>query len=66
MQGFGLSQNFWLLDLATKGRRQVTKLNQRDAMRGFDISPDGKQIVFDRSRDNSDIVLIDLPSRARR
>jgi Tol biopolymer transport system component len=66
MQGFGLSQNFWLLDLATKGRRQVTKLNQRDAMRGFDISPDGKQIVFDRSRDNSDIVLIDLPSPARR
>jgi len=29
-------------------------------MRTFDVSPDGKQIVFDRLRDNSDIVLIDL------
>jgi hypothetical protein len=27
----------------------------------FDITPDGKQIVFDRLRDNSDIVLIDRP-----
>jgi hypothetical protein len=29
-------------------------------MRTFDITPDGKHIVFDRIRDNSDIVLIDL------
>jgi hypothetical protein len=27
----------------------------------FDITPDGKAIVFDRSRENSDIVLIELP-----
>ena len=27
----------------------------------FDISSDGKRIVFDRSRDNSDVVLIDVP-----
>jgi hypothetical protein len=27
----------------------------------FDITPDGKQIVFDRSRENSDIAVIDLP-----
>jgi hypothetical protein len=26
-------------------------------MRTFDITPDGKQIVFDRLRENSDIVL---------
>jgi hypothetical protein len=31
------------------------------AMLTFDITPDGKQIVFDRLRENSDIVLIDLP-----
>ena len=29
----------------------------------FDISSDGKHIIFDRSSDNSDIVLIDLPQR---
>jgi hypothetical protein len=32
-------------------------------MRTFDITPDGRQIVFDRLRENSDIVLIDLPAR---
>jgi len=26
----------------------------------FDIAPDGKHIVFDRLRENSDLVLIDL------
>jgi MinD-like ATPase involved in chromosome partitioning or flagellar assembly len=29
-------------------------------MRSFDISPDGTTIVFDRLREKSDIVLIDL------
>jgi hypothetical protein len=29
----------------------------------FDITPDGKHIVFDRIRQNSDIVLIDLPKK---
>ena len=33
------------------------------AMQTFDITPDGKQIVFDRLRENSDIVLIDLPAK---
>ena len=28
--------------------------------RDFDVSPDGTHIVFDRLRDNSDIVLMDL------
>ena len=61
MQGHLLSQDFWLLDLATKKTRPLTNLNNSAAMRTFDITPDGKQIVFDRLRENSDIVLIDLP-----
>jgi Tol biopolymer transport system component len=59
-QGFGLSQDFWMLDLQTKASRRLTQLNHQAATWGFDISPDGKQIVFDRSRNASDIVLIDL------
>ena len=31
-------------------------------IRTFDITPDGRHIVFDRQRENSDIVLIDLPN----
>ena len=30
-------------------------------IRTFDITPDGKQIVFDRVAENSDIVLIQRP-----
>ena len=41
--------------------RQLTRLSDQGALRTFDITPDGKAIVFDRSRENSDIVLIDLP-----
>jgi hypothetical protein len=30
-------------------------------VRAFDITPDGAHIVFDRLRENSDVVLIELP-----
>jgi Tol biopolymer transport system component len=55
------TQDFWILDMATKTTRQLTHLTENATMRTFDITPDGKQIVFDRLRENSDIVLIDLP-----
>jgi hypothetical protein len=54
-------QDFWLLDVRTKKIRQLTRLSTSGAMRTFDVTPDGKYIVFDRSRDNSDIVLIERP-----
>jgi Tol biopolymer transport system component len=55
------SPDFWLLDLATGNRRQLARLGNQGAQRTFDLSPDGKSIVFDRSRQNSNIVLIDVP-----
>jgi hypothetical protein len=63
MQESLVSEDFWILDLPSKQARPLTRLNHRAAMRSFDISSDGKRIVFDRSRDNSDIVLIDVPRR---
>ncbi len=56
-------QNFWLLDLTTMSRRQLAGLSQGGRIRWFDITLDGQHIVFDRSVDNSDIVLIDLPKK---
>ena len=53
-------QNFWLFDMRTGSRRQLTDLAQDAAIRSFDVSRDGKQIIFDRIRDNADVVLIDL------
>ena len=61
MVGPNDAQDFWLLDLKTLKSRPLTRLANTDAMRTFDVTPDGKQIVFDRMRSNSDIVLIDLP-----
>jgi Tol biopolymer transport system component len=54
-------QNFSLLDLTTGKLRDLTNLSRQFITRSFDVSPDGKQILFDRYRQNSDIVLIDLP-----
>jgi len=55
--------DFWILDFSTKKSRPVAHLTDVTRIQSFDITPDGKQIVFDRLRENSDIVLIDLPSR---
>jgi Tol biopolymer transport system component len=56
-----MSLDFWRLDFATRHTRQLTRLANRGAVGAFDITPDGRYIVFDRSRENSDVVLIDLP-----
>jgi serine/threonine protein kinase/Tol biopolymer transport system component len=66
MQGLVISQDFRLLDLETGRSRQLTTFNHGEAMWGFDVSPDGKQIVFDRARNASDIVLIELPRNPAR
>ena len=63
MQGEFRHKNFWMLDLATGKLRQLTNLKPGFSVRNFDISSDGKRILFDRSRENSDIVLIDLSAR---
>jgi serine/threonine protein kinase/Tol biopolymer transport system component len=51
---------FRLLDFATGQTRELARLTRRARTLTFDITPDGKRIVFDRLQDNSDIVLIEL------
>jgi hypothetical protein len=60
MQGEPSAQNLWLLDLGTMKTRELTRLDSAGRIRNFDISPDGN-IVFDRLRGNSHVVLIDRP-----
>lgn len=55
-----LRQNFWIVDLESGQRRQLTNLKPGYSIGSFDVSLDGRQIIFDRVRQNSDIVLIDL------
>jgi Tol biopolymer transport system component len=65
MQGMLAASDFWLLDLVTQKTRQLSNLHKSAAMRTFDITPDGRSIVFDRLQENSDIVLIDLAREQR-
>jgi Tol biopolymer transport system component len=62
LQGFFRSLDFWLLHLETGQLRRLTDLTQSgSAIKSFDVSPDGSQIVFDRIHQSSDVVLIELP-----
>jgi Tol biopolymer transport system component len=56
-------QDFWLLDVASGERRRLTRLRPGESLRRFDVSPDGARIVFERVRQNSDVVLIELDGR---
>lgn len=54
------TKEFWALNISTGMTRRIVSLNTHDEIRAFDIAANGTQIVFDRLRENSDIVLIEL------
>jgi dipeptidyl aminopeptidase/acylaminoacyl peptidase len=63
IQGETPEQDFWRIDLPSNRLTRLTALKPGFEMRSFDISPDGRQILFDRYRENPDLVLIDLPRK---
>lgn len=63
MKGDISDKEFWRVDLTTGRERQLTKLRRGFAIGDFDVSPEGREIIFDRTREESDIVLFDLPDR---
>ena len=63
MKGDISHKEFWLVDLKTGRERQLTRLGRAFVIGDFDVSPDGREIVFDRAREESDIVLFELPGR---
>jgi len=56
-------KEFWTIDLKTGEARQLTNLGRAFAIGDFDVSRDGREIIFDRAREESDIVLIDVVRR---
>ena len=56
-------KEFWVVDLKTGRERQLTNLGRELTISDFDVSADGREIIFDRSREESDIVLFDLSNR---
>jgi Tol biopolymer transport system component len=57
------SLDFMLVDFRTRKSRTIASLGDHGALTTFDITPDGRSIVFDRSRENSNIVLFELPAK---
>jgi Tol biopolymer transport system component len=53
-------QNFFQVDLRSGEERRLTDLAPGFQIQNFDVSFDGRQIVFDRSRENADVVLMNL------
>ena len=60
MQGGIQHKDLWLFDLGTGARRQLTKFAPDWNIQDFDISRDGREIVFERVQEQSDIVALDL------
>jgi Tol biopolymer transport system component len=56
-------KEFWSIDLITGREQQLTAFGRGFAIGDFDISRDGREIIFDRTREESDIVLFDLVDR---
>jgi hypothetical protein len=44
-------KNFWLLNPQTGAERQLTDLPSKFELDDFDISADGKEIIFNRAQD---------------
>jgi Tol biopolymer transport system component len=56
-------KELWVFDLGTGHSRPLTSLGRELAIGDFDVSRDGREIVFDRAREESDIVLFERPDR---
>ena len=54
-------QDFWLFDVRSGARRQLTRLKAGESVSRFDVSRDGRRILFERAEENSDVALIELP-----
>lgn len=59
LHGDIVHKNFWAIDLTTGVERQLTNFGPDVIAGDFDITPDGRAIVFDRQQDTSDVVLIE-------
>jgi Tol biopolymer transport system component/DNA-binding winged helix-turn-helix (wHTH) protein len=58
-------KEFWVIDLRSGAERPLVTLGPGPLIGDFDVSADGRTLVFDRAREESDIVLIELRSSLR-
>jgi Tol biopolymer transport system component len=63
LKGNVSQKDFYRVDLTTGHERQLTRLGRELAIGDFDLSPDAREIIFDRIREESEIVLFNLIDR---
>ena len=63
VKGSADDQDFWQVDIATGQERRLTAFGPGFAIGDFDVSADGREIIFDHLREESDVVQIDLAPR---
>jgi hypothetical protein len=63
LKGNVSQKDLYRVDLTTGYERQLTRLGRELSIGDFDLSRDGRQIIFDRIREESDIVLFNLVVR---
>jgi Tol biopolymer transport system component len=56
-------KNLFRVNLESGAEEPVLELPPDLDVRDFDLSPDGRELVFEQVKDNSDLVLIELPRR---
>ena len=63
LKGEVRNRNFSLVDLRTGDEQALTDFASDYTIRDFDVSSDGREIVFDRISEASDVILIEMPER---
>jgi Tol biopolymer transport system component len=56
-------KHLFRVDLETGAEEPLLELPAEIDVRDFDLSPDGRELVLEQVKDNSDLVLIELPRR---
>ena len=52
-------KNLWVRDLTTGSWRQLTNFGRDVVIEDFDVSPDGREVAFERVQETSDVMVID-------
>ena len=66
LKGAMSHKEFWAIDLRSGAERALTDLGPGPVIGDFDVAADGRRIVFDRAREESDLALIELARAAEK